>query len=275
MRPSCWYIRYYSSRSTYCRTTPQMVDSNGNQITSNQRVLVGAGTSYGSWFTIDIATNNGTVAYPDASGFADDNKTTTTWYHSRDLDCWLYGGYMVKETRSDNLNSDGSCGTASSASPPAGGCFLAGTKVRTAYGYKDIDKVTIGDLVLSYNEKTGKNEYKRVDEVFVHNNNTEDLYSLIIDGKELQVTSAHRFYIRRGNVTMWLAANKLKIGDKVRYADGTYHVISDISFSLQTNTVYNLNVADNHNYYVSEEMILVHNSKVNDACSAVDSCYIP
>ena len=91
----------------------------------------------------------------------------------------------------------------------------------------------------------------------------EELYTLSIDNKELKVTDVHRFYIRRNNKHLWVAAKDLVIGDEVMYADDTYHVINDISHVLQTNTVYNFSVRDNHNYYVGEEGILVHNVKAD------------
>ena len=71
----------------------------------------------------------------------------------------------------------------------------------------------------------------------------------------------HLFYIKNENGIDWVAAKNLKVGDMVMYADGTYHSITDIISELQVNTVYNLHVKDNHNYYVGENNILVHNLK--------------
>ena len=145
-----------------------------------------------------------------------------------------------------------------------GGCFLAGTKVITKDGYKDIDKIEVGDIVLSYNEITKKNEYNEVTKIFVHDPKDIDdkLYTLTFDDNSIvKATSPHRFYIRRNNKNMWIAAEELKINDEVLYVDGKYHKIIKIICSELKNTVYNFEVKNNHNYYVGKQGILVHNDK--------------
>ena len=138
-----------------------------------------------------------------------------------------------------------------------GGCFLKGTNVITKDGYKNIDEVRIGDIVLSYNEVTGKNEYNKVLNTYIHEDLEDELYTLVMNNKELKVTGSHRFYIDNN----WVEASNLKLGDKVMYSDGTYHEITKIDHETQNNTVYNIEVENNHNYYVGEG-ILVHNRKI-------------
>ena len=142
-----------------------------------------------------------------------------------------------------------------------GGCFLPGTKVITINGYKDIDKIRVGDYVLSYNEKLKKNEYKEVLNIYIHNN-YEELYSISIDKNTLlTVTGLHRIYVNRNNVISYIAAEDLKIGDRVMYSDGSFHTINSISHKPIHTFVYNINVSDNHNYFVGSNGILVHNRK--------------
>ena len=43
------------------------------------------------------------------------------------------------------------------------------------------------------------------------------------------------------------------------YYDETYHGITEINYIHEIRTVYNIEVKDNHNYYVTNNMILVHN----------------
>ena len=151
--------------------------------------------------------------------------------------------------------------------PSGGGCFLAGTKIKTLIGYKDIDKIKIGEYVLTYNESTGNNEYHIVTNRLVHNPDeiNDSLYTLSFDDKTtLQVTSPHRFYINRNGKNLWIAAEKLIIGDQVLYSNHKYHMITKISKSELKNTVYNLTVDTNHNYYVGNQQILVHNQKVDN-----------
>ena len=148
------------------------------------------------------------------------------------------------------------------------GCFPAGTKVVTKDGYKDIDKIKVGDIVLSYNEETKKNEYNKVTEVFIHDPNDidDELYTLSFDDNtSLKVTSPHRFYILRNNKYSWISAEDLKLNDKVLYTDGKYHKITKISKTELNEFVYNIEVENNHNYYVGKQGILVHNYKTHKA----------
>lgn len=142
------------------------------------------------------------------------------------------------------------------------GCFLKGTKVLTNKGYKNIDDIVEGDLVLSYNEKTKKTEYNKVYVKFVHPNHYEDLYELTIKGKILKVTSAHRFYIKEsGNSNfVWKKASEIKVGDSVLDSNNDEYKITNINNYKYFGTVYNLGVENNSNYYVSEDEILVHNA---------------
>ena len=141
------------------------------------------------------------------------------------------------------------------------GCFLEGTKVMTLLGFKDIDKIKVGEMVLSYNTEKKTNEYKKVTQLHIHKDNTERLYTLIIDGQMLRVTEAHRIFIWHDDEYTLKKVSELSLGDYVMYSNGTLHRVDKITYELQTNTVYNLEVEDNHNYYVDYNQILVHNLK--------------
>ncbi|MDO4377407.1 MAG: DUF5011 domain-containing protein, partial [bacterium] len=142
-----------------------------------------------------------------------------------------------------------------------GGCFLPGTLVLTENGYKEIDKINIGEKVLSYNEETKQNEYKTVLKTFVHNDMNETLYKLLVNGSIIEVTSLHRFYVKTESGYDWIAAKDLNVGDVVMNKEGHYYTIDSITNIQIKETVYNLSVEDNHNYYVTEDNILVHNVK--------------
>lgn len=139
-----------------------------------------------------------------------------------------------------------------------GSCFVAGTLVSLKDYYKKIEEIQPGDIVLSYNEQTMKNEYSKVLQTMIHNT-TEEFYSLFIENEELQATGVHRFLITRNNKQEWIMASNLIKGDLVLFADGTLHEISKIKIKIQTLTVYNFEVSNNHNYYVSKSQILAHN----------------
>ena len=166
---------------------------------------------------------------------------------------YCYSGYHA---------SGSSCVKNSSGGGGGGGCFLAGTKVTTPKGYVDINKLKIGDMVLSYNEETGENEFHEVAYVFEHKPGelNEELYTLTFDDKNtLQITSSHRLYIQNNDGYEWLATKYVKKGDYVRYADGTYHKITKIKHKKLTKAVYNISVDNTHTFYIDKEQILVHN----------------
>lgn len=143
-----------------------------------------------------------------------------------------------------------------------GGCFLKGTQVLTIDGYKDIDKISVNDKVLSYNETTKQNEYKSVTKLFIHENMKDVLYTLVINGKIVEASSQHRFYVKTDDGYDWIAAKDLKVGYIVMDAAGNYYPITKITSKDIVQDLYNLEVENNHNYYVTTSEILVHNAKI-------------
>ena len=154
-----------------------------------------------------------------------------------------------------------SCSTPQQTKKPSGGggCFLAGTKVAIRGGYKDIEKLFIGDYVLTYNEKLKRNEYKKVLRVFRLKNLEEVLYTINTDDTSFSLTGHHRVYTYHNGKYEYVAAQDLNIGDVVLYSNGEYHEIISTQHKKINNVVYNLTIEDNNNFYVGEKEILVHN----------------
>ena len=118
-------------------------------------------------------------------------------------------------------------------------------------------------MVLTYNPQTGRNEYQKIIDVIIYENMDEVLYTLTIDdGNILKVTKEHRLYVYKDNRYDLLAAKEIKIGDIVRYSDGTHHKVTKTSYVPIKQTVYNLTIDNNHNFYVGNSGILVHNVSV-------------
>ena len=140
-------------------------------------------------------------------------------------------------------------------------CFLSGTKVLTNNGYKNIETIQQDDLVLSYNETTHQNEYKTVEKVFAHKNVSDVIYTFTILNQKIEVSSNHRIYIKNIFGYRWDKAENIKVGDILMDSDGNYHPIIHISSREIVDNLYNIEVKDNHNYYVSTSNILVHNRK--------------
>ena len=168
-------------------------------------------------------------------------------------------------------------------------CFPAGTKVLTEEGLKNIEDIKAGDKVYSTNEETGESGYQEVVQTFeketdviVHvfyqtdrstaetdiaETDNEDIAGServvtaenadqeTIASSEIETTMNHRFWSEGG----WKTAGTLEQGDRLTLADGTGAVVTDITFEDRHTTVYNMEVADYHTYYVGEDSVWVHN----------------
>ncbi|ATV32092.1 polymorphic toxin-type HINT domain-containing protein [Prevotella intermedia] len=133
-------------------------------------------------------------------------------------------------------------------------CFPAGTKVHTQWGLADIEKLEIGVPVLTYNEETGRQEYKQVKKVM--RRMTRRMCAIeLSNGTTLEVTPEHRFF-SNGE---WVPIEELNVNDTLQLKDNSIVVIDNKIIFPTFVEVYNLEIEDNENYYVTEEGILVHN----------------
>ena len=133
-------------------------------------------------------------------------------------------------------------------------CFPAGTKVHTQWGLADIEKLEVGVPVLTYNEETGEKEYKKVKKVMCRM--TRRMCAMeLSNGTTLEVTPEHRFF-SNGE---WTPIEELNVNDNLQLKDNSIVVIENKIIFPTFVEVYNLEIEDNENYYVTEEGVLVHN----------------
>ena len=133
-------------------------------------------------------------------------------------------------------------------------CFPAGTKVHTQWGLADIEKLEVGVPVLTYNEETGEQEYKKVKKVM--RRMTRRMCALeLSNDTTLEVTPEHRFF-SNGE---WIPIEELNVNDTLQLKDNSIVVIDNKIIFPTFVEVYNLEIEDNENYYVTEEGVLVHN----------------
>lgn len=133
-------------------------------------------------------------------------------------------------------------------------CFIKGTLVATEKSKKKIEDITKGDWVWSYNEETGKKELRKV--VELSRNTSSSLVKIPVNGKEITCTLEHPFYVNGD----WVEAKYLSKGMLLTTLDGNISIVKSINFLDENLEVYNFEVEDNHNYYVSKKGILVHNN---------------
>ncbi len=130
-------------------------------------------------------------------------------------------------------------------------CLGAGTKVSTIRGPVAIEKIRVGDLVLSQNSDTGELAYKPVLRTTVRL--PEPIYTLESSGDSLRCTGGHLFWVAGEG---WTKARHLRSGQTLHCATGTVQV-SLVTESAPERT-YNLIVADFNTYFVGPEKILSH-----------------
>ncbi|CAM3831664.1 polymorphic toxin-type HINT domain-containing protein [Flavobacterium branchiophilum] len=132
-------------------------------------------------------------------------------------------------------------------------CFVTGTLVLTSNGIKKIEVIQVGDKVWSFNEQTGEVELKEV--VSLSQNTAKELIEISVGNEKIVCTPEYPFYVSNN----WVEAKDLKVGDKLTLKDGSFVLITALKQLDKTEKVYNFEVAQNHNYYVSELGVLVQN----------------
>ena len=160
-------------------------------------------------------------------------------------------GEVTEETLNEASKVDRA---ASGTHTVACGCFLPGTLVLTDSGYKRIELIRPGDIVLAYNDTTHTYGRKKVIRIFEHIRDTA--YQLRIGEDMINTTSDHPFFVGG----RWLRVKNLRAGDSVQTYSGAKLVIASIRLVVGRVTVHNFEVADYHTYYVSHSRVLVHNN---------------
>ncbi|WP_430791339.1 RHS repeat-associated core domain-containing protein [Actinoplanes sp. G11-F43] len=140
--------------------------------------------------------------------------------------------------------------------------FSGDTAVLLADGTtKPLSEVEVGDEVLATDPETGEQGPRKVEKVWVHN---DDLYVLDVDGRRLTVTEDHPFWNETDK--RWEGPEELELGDLLRTVGGT---VSAGTFNWDDHRyapAYNLTVAGIHTYYVlaGNTPVLVHNDGGDD-----------
>ncbi|WP_444924590.1 polymorphic toxin-type HINT domain-containing protein [Microbulbifer sp. DLAB2-AF] len=163
----------------------------------------------------------------------------------------------VEETNPKPDNGDGSICTRCEGHC----CFVAGTQVVTKDGFKAIETIEIGDLVLSKDVDSGQQGWKPVTQLFTK---YRQIFDVVVESdaseaskqKLIETTDDHPFYVQGKG---WVATIDLKPGDKIETDETSVAVVKTVRASNRNDTTYNLEVADFHTYYVTKLKLLVHN----------------
>jgi RHS repeat-associated protein len=140
------------------------------------------------------------------------------------------------------------------------GCFVAGTLVMTPEGLRSIEDIEVGDLVLAWDEKTGRVEVRPVTDLVrpepkvvwrLEVRNAKDEVEIF------HVTDDHPwFVIGRG----WIETKDLRVGQKITTADRRGLMILEVTPTDRVEQTYNLTVDGFHTFLVGRDGAVVHNN---------------
>ncbi|MFO1064141.1 MAG: polymorphic toxin-type HINT domain-containing protein [Pirellulales bacterium] len=132
-----------------------------------------------------------------------------------------------------------------------GECFTEGTPVMTRRGLKAIDKVQVGDLVLSRDLGTGSLQWKPV--LQATRRQPRAIREISVGGETFQSTGGHLFWVSGQG---WKKASEVQVGD-VLHCAAEPMVVTVVKDSADQMT-FNLEVDESHTYFVGKNLILSH-----------------
>ena len=167
--------------------------------------------------------------------------------------------YMPQPVRGMTIRSPagpsvaGSWSARFTTASPFPSCFGAGTLVRTLDGSRPIESIQVGDRVLTQDVKTGALGYHPV--TVLHHNPPSPTFLVKLGSDTIVSSPFHRFWIVGKG---WIMARDLKGGETLRLLTGPARVESVESGPVQL--VFNLDVADAHDFFAGAAAALVHDN---------------
>jgi hypothetical protein len=134
-------------------------------------------------------------------------------------------------------------------------CFGAGTLVRTLEGLRPIEDLAVGDRVLAQDVKSGLLDFRPI--LAVLHNPPSKTFGIRLGGEAITSSTFHRFW-KAGHG--WVMARDLKVGDPIRTLSGLATVTAIEPEKVQP--VFNLDVAEDHSFFVGRGGALVHDHTV-------------
>jgi Pretoxin HINT domain len=137
-------------------------------------------------------------------------------------------------------------------------CFGAGTPVQTIAGPRAIESLRVGDRVLTQDTSSGSLGYRPI--LVVHHNPPSATFRIKLKGEPIVASHFHRFWVAGKG---WMMARDLKAGDPIRTLEGVTPVESIETDATQP--VYNLDVAQDADFFAGPATALVHDNTLPDS----------
>jgi hypothetical protein len=132
-------------------------------------------------------------------------------------------------------------------------CFLPGTKVWTDDGPLPIERVRVGDRVLSQDPDTGELTYKLVVDTTVRP--PSESVRLGLGDEEVVATLGHPLWVVGEG---WVMAKELRVGDRLHSVSGGASI--DYIEKGPKSEAHNLVVEGFNTYFVGKQRVLVHDN---------------
>lgn len=123
------------------------------------------------------------------------NGNMTTWGKTEKEDAEFFPGPTIADIEVTTICDNG-CKF----------CLVKDTMINTKKGLKPIQEIKIGDIVLSYDEKTKEIVENTVKEIYQHKFNGIIVNVELENGKLIQITDNHKVYVK--NIG-WICAGSL------------------------------------------------------------------
>jgi hypothetical protein len=170
---------------------------------------------------------------------------------------------IVEHSQEANRLYEGSSGSGSViaswlnlGNPDVIPCFPAEILVHTPTGVKPIAELTVGEEVLSYDEKTGTVVPRKI--TVCLRNWTLMLVKLTVGDEIIWATRIHPFYLVDDK--KWVPACDLRPGMQLLDKDLQPRLIDNAEHMGTHEDTYNITVDEFHTFFVGEAGLLVHNT---------------
>jgi hypothetical protein len=133
--------------------------------------------------------------------------------------------------------------------------------VHTNHGDVPVEKVEVGDEVVSRNRTNSKLESQHVTALTPPHK--DSLVEMRVEGERtpLRPSLDHPFWVKRGDAVdgSWMEAGTMRVGDLLQTMQGAWRRVVSIMPLEGQQTVYTFTVDKDHDCFVGETGFLVHN----------------
>lgn len=137
----------------------------------------------------------------------------------------------------------------------SGSCFIAGTKISTPIGWTAIEKLQIGDLILSFNPETREVSKDVVLKTYIRQSKT--ILMTLENGITIEGTPNHQIYDAKDS--LFKRMDSFVVGDEVLFLDKNLQTkkITSMKIKEEIVEVYDIKVHKNYTFFANG--IGVHN----------------